>query len=103
VPLFLIGTLILLCAAITVSIAAAAIGAVCMIGALAAQGGSPARVRDASALRRPRGFRQPLLRGAVGDVSALRPVRHVLSQPHGRPRPTTSRRRFEIFRLLRPS
>ena len=38
VPLFLIGTLILLCAAITVSIAAAAIGAVCMIGALAAQG-----------------------------------------------------------------
>jgi Protein of unknown function (DUF962) len=38
VPFFLIGTLILLCAAITVSVAAAAAGAVCMIGALAAQG-----------------------------------------------------------------
>ena len=38
VPLFLVGTLILLCAAITVSVAAAVVGAICMVGALAAQG-----------------------------------------------------------------
>ena len=38
VPLFQIGTLILLCAVITVSSAAAAVGAVCRVGALAAQG-----------------------------------------------------------------
>ena len=38
VPLFQIGTLILLSAVITVSAAAAAVGVVCMAGALAAQG-----------------------------------------------------------------
>ena len=38
VPLFQIGTLFLLCALVTLSGAAAAVGAVCMMGALAAQG-----------------------------------------------------------------
>jgi hypothetical protein len=38
VPVFQIGTLILLCAVITVSGAAAAVGVICMVGALAAQG-----------------------------------------------------------------
>ncbi len=38
VPFFLVGTLILLCAAITVSVAAAVVGAICMVGALGAQG-----------------------------------------------------------------
>jgi len=38
VPFFLVGTLILLCAAITVSVAAVVVGAICMVGALAAQG-----------------------------------------------------------------
>ena len=38
VPFFLVGTLILLCAAITVSVAAAVVGAICMVGALVAQG-----------------------------------------------------------------
>jgi hypothetical protein len=38
VPLFQIGTLIMLCAVITASGAAAAVGVVCMVGALAVQG-----------------------------------------------------------------
>lgn len=38
VPLFQVGTIMLLCAAITVSGAAAAVGVICMVGALAAQG-----------------------------------------------------------------
>jgi phage terminase small subunit len=38
VPFFLAGTLILLCAAITVSVAAAVVGVIGMVGALAAQG-----------------------------------------------------------------
>jgi hypothetical protein len=38
VPLFQIGSLILLCAVITISGAATAVGVVCMVGALAAQG-----------------------------------------------------------------
>ena len=38
VPLFMVGTLFLLCAAIVASGAAAVIGLVCMVGALAAQG-----------------------------------------------------------------
>jgi hypothetical protein len=38
VPLFQVGTLLLLCALFTLSGGAAAIGAICMVGALAAQG-----------------------------------------------------------------
>jgi hypothetical protein len=38
VPLFQIGSLILLCAVIALSGAAAAVGVICMVGALAAQG-----------------------------------------------------------------